>query len=61
MKVLTAEDLGIATWEGIEVPVLKLEPSSLRSHAGSSILTEQQATFLCNRFSTKLEDPETGK
>lgn len=61
MKVLTAEDLGIAAWEGVEVPVSKLELSSLCHHIGSPILTEQQDAFLRDRFSTKLEDPETGQ
>ncbi|MBL8073808.1 MAG: hypothetical protein JNL29_05535 [Nitrospira sp.] len=61
MKVLTAEDLGIAAWEGVEVPVSKLELSSLCHHTGSPILTERHETFLRDRFSTKLEDPETGQ
>jgi hypothetical protein len=61
MKVLTVEDLGIATWEGVEVPLFTLEPSSLRPQTGSSLLTEQQETFLRDRFSTKLEDSETGE
>ena len=61
MKVLTAEDLGIAAWESVEVPVSTLELSSLCHHIGSPILTERQETFLRDRFCTKLEDPETGQ
>jgi len=61
MRVLTAEDLGIATWEGVEVPLFTLESSSLHPQTGSSILTEQQDAFLRDRFSTKLEAPETGQ
>ncbi|MBH0204094.1 MAG: hypothetical protein HP496_17805 [Nitrospira sp.] len=61
MKVLTVEELGIATGEGVDVPLFKSEPLSLSPHTDSSILTEQQETFLRDRFSTKLEDPETGR
>ena len=61
MRVLTAEDLGITTWEGVEVPVFALESSSPHPRTSSSKLTKQQDAFLHDRFSTKLEDPETGQ
>ncbi len=61
MRVLTAEDLGITTWEGVEVPLFTLKSSSLHPQTGSSLLTERQDAFLRDRFSTKLEDPETGQ
>lgn len=61
MKVLTVEDLGIAVWEGIEPPMLELEPSVPRLHAGSTILTIQHETFLRDRFGIKLENPQTGQ
>lgn len=61
MKVLTVEDLGIATWEGIEAPMLELEPSAPRGHTGSPRLTEQQEAFLRDRFGIKLENPQTGQ
>lgn len=61
MRVLTAEDPGITTWEGVEVPLFTLESSSLHPQTGSPILTERQDAFLRDRFSTKLENPETGQ
>ena len=61
MKVLTSEDLGIAAWEGIEPPMLELEPSAPSPRTGSTILTEQQEAFLRDRFGIKLENPQTGR
>ncbi len=61
MKVLTAEDLGIATWEGVEVPLFTWESSSLPPQTDSPILTERQDAFLRDRFGTKLEHPQTGR
>lgn len=61
MKVLTSEDLGIAAWEGIEPPMLELEPSAPGPSAGSTILTEQQEAFLRDRFGIKLENLQTGR
>ncbi|MBL8036579.1 MAG: hypothetical protein JNN16_03665 [Nitrospira sp.] len=61
MKVLTTEDLGIATWEGIEAPMPELEPSSPRPRTDSTVLTEQQEAFLRDRFGIKLENPQTGQ
>lgn len=61
MKVLTAEDLGVAAWEGIEAPLQESAPPSSRPQNGPLLLNEQQETFLQDRFNTKLEDPETGQ
>ncbi len=61
MKVLTAEDLGIETVEGVEMPALELGTSSLHLPADSSTLTELHDTFLRDRFGIKLENPITGE
>ncbi len=61
MRVLTAEDLGVTTWEGVEIPLFTLKSSSHHHRTSSSRLTEQHDAFLRDRFSTKLEDPETGQ
>lgn len=61
MKVLTVEDLGIETLEGVETAAPELRPSNLQAHNGSSTLTEQQETFLRDRFGIKLENPQTGQ
>lgn len=61
MKVLTVEDLGIETLEGVETTAPELRASNLQAHNGSSTLTEQQETFLCDRFGIKLENPQTGQ
>lgn len=61
MKVLTTEDLGIETVEGVEMTTLKLEPSSSHPQTDSLALTEQHDTFLRDHFSIKLENPKTGR
>ncbi len=61
MKVLTAEDLGIETVEGVERAAFELEPSSSLPQEDSPTLTEQHETFLRDRFSIKLENPTTGE
>lgn len=61
MKVLTAEDLGIETVEGVERAALELEPSSSLPQEDSPTLTEQHETFLRDRFGIKLENPTTGE
>ncbi|HRI39888.1 MAG TPA: hypothetical protein PLO50_15135 [Nitrospira sp.] len=61
MKVLTVEDLGIETVEGVETTAPELRPSSPQPHNGLSPLTEQQEAFLRDRFGIKLEHPQTGR
>ncbi|MFO0699618.1 MAG: hypothetical protein U0236_10330 [Nitrospira sp.] len=61
MKVLTTADLGIDALEGVETTALEWELSSPRPHRGLSNLTEQQETFLQDRFGIKLENPHTGQ
>lgn len=60
MKVLTAEDLGIAIWEGIESPADGLALPSPRPQNAALIVTERQEAFLRDRFGIKLEHPQTG-
>lgn len=61
MKVLTAEDLGIAGWEGIEAPLQESAPPSSRPQNGSLLPNEQHETFFRDRFRIKLEHPQTGR
>lgn len=61
MKVLTVEDLGIQTLEGVETTAPELRASSPQPLNGSSTLTEQQEAFPCDRFGIKLEHPQTGR
>jgi hypothetical protein len=61
MKVLTAEDLGVETVEGVETTGFDLRLSSLLPQADSSTLPEQRETFLRDRFGIKLENPITGE
>ena len=61
MRVLTADNLDIETLETGESTPPELLQSFPRPRTVQSMLTIQQEMFLRDRFSTKLEDPRTGR
>ena len=61
MTVLTADKLGIETLEAGEATASESLQSFPRPRTVQSMLTIQQEMFLRDRFSTKLEDPRTGR
>ena len=61
MNVLTTEDFEIDAPETHDRPDCETPPSSIHMQRTQPALTEQQEAFLRDRFTTKLEDPQTGR
>ncbi|MDH4152539.1 MAG: hypothetical protein OEV01_02005 [Nitrospira sp.] len=61
MNVLTAKGLELDTRNPHEDLVLELPPASAQPLRTEPTLTAQQEAFLQDRFTTKLEDPRTGR
>jgi len=65
MKAVTTEDIGIGIGTGTLAQEAVLEDraqsSSPRPRSPQPFLTAQQDAFIRDRFSTTLEDPETGR
>lgn len=61
MRVLTADNLDIETLETGEATAPESLQSFPRPRTVQSMLTIQREMFLRDCFSTKLEDPRTGR
>lgn len=61
MNVATTEALDTDLLAPNDCPVLEAPRSLPRLQSVRSTLTDQQEAFLHDRFSTKLEDPRTGR